>query len=106
MIKRIAQRIAIFAAFTIVAFALMERLTMLTGWPEVMQGMKAAAILAWAEISILCIRIAMSPRLDVQDAARVAHDCGDARAAALVYAVHQASWAVRLGAFIVLGWVL
>lgn len=105
MIKRLSLRTAIFAALTILAFALMERLTILTGAPEVMQGMKAAAILAWAEISIMWIRIAMSPQLDVQAAAKVAHD-GDARAAAFLYAVHQATWAARLTAFIVLGWVL
>lgn len=106
MIKRFALRTAIFAAFTILAFALMERLTILTGAPEVMQGMKAAGALAWAEISIMWIRIAMSPRLDVQSAAQVAHDLDDPRAAAMVYAVHQATWAARLAAFIVLGWVL
>lgn len=106
MMKRLVLRTAIFAALTIMAFSLMERVTMLTGWPEVMQGMRAAAILSWAEISIMWIRIAISPRLDVQYAAQMAHDSTDAHAGALVYAVHQATWAARLAAFIVLGWVV
>lgn len=105
-IKRLAARTAIFAVLTLAAFGLMERLTVLTGWPEVMQGMRAAAILAWAEISIMWLRIAMAPTLDVQAAARAALAGHDPRSAAWVYAVHQATWAARLAAFIVLGWVL
>ena len=106
MIKRLGIRTLIFACLTIAAFALMQPLTQFSGWPEVMQGMKAAAILAWAEISIMWIRIAISPRLDVQATATIAQGRGDALATAVVYAVHQATWAVRLAAFIVLGWVL
>jgi small basic protein len=104
-LKRMAARTVIFALLTLAAFGLMERLTVLTGFPEVMQGMKAAAILAWAEITIMWIRIAMSPSLDVQQSARLAAN-NDAMAAAVVYAAHQVTWAVRLAAFIILGWVL
>jgi hypothetical protein len=105
-LRRLVARTAIFAMLTLLAFGLMERLTVLSGWPEVLQGMRAAAILAWAEISILWLRIGISPRLDQQSAALAALDGRDARAAALVYAAQQAAWAARLAAFIVLGWVL
>ncbi|NRR28899.1 hypothetical protein HSX11_01755 [Oxalobacteraceae bacterium] len=104
MIKRLAIRTAVFAALTLLAFVLMEPLTKLVGWPELMQGLGAAAKLAWAEISVMWIRIAISPKLDVQKVALAAGH--DPRAAAMVYAVHQLTWAVRLAAFILLAWVL
>ena len=104
MIKRLAIRTIVFVILTITAFVAMQPLTISTGWPEVMQCLKAAAILAWGEISIMWIRIAIAPRLDVQDSASLA--AKDAKASATVYAVHQFTWAVRLAAFIVLYGVL
>ncbi len=106
MLQRMALRTLIFALLSLLAFGLMERLTQLTALPEVMQGMKAAGILAWADITIMWLRVMMSPGLDVQATARIVDKCNDPHAAAMMYAVHQASWAVRLIAFIVLGWVL
>ncbi len=106
MIRRLAVRTLGFMVLSVLAFALMERMTVLTGWPEVMQGMRAAAILTWAEISVMWIRICMSPQLDVQKAARAALDTHNGHASAIVYAVHQVTWCARLAAVLVLGWVL
>ncbi|MBR7792300.1 hypothetical protein KDM87_06780 [Undibacterium sp. FT147W] len=64
--------------------------------------MTAAAVLAWAEISIMWLRIAMAPKIDEQE---VASNIGMARhpiAGALVYATHAFKWAIRLGTFIFL----
>lgn len=105
-LQRMSLRTLIFAALCILALGLMERMTLLTALPEVMQGMKAAGILAWAEMSIMWLRVGMSPGLDVQATAKMVDASRDPHAAAIMYAVHQATWAVRLLAFILLGWVL
>lgn len=105
MIKRILIRTLILAVITAAAFAVMEPLTVATGWPEAMQCTKALAVLAWAEHSIMIVRLAMQPRIDVQAAATLRPDEDgnvDQRAGAALYAVHQATWAVRLVAFLVL----
>lgn len=104
MIKRLTIRTLILGVLTIAAFALMQPLTIFTGWPEVMQGTKAAAMLAWAEHSIMIIRITMQPRLDVQDSA--INGARSPAASAAIYAIHQFTWAVRLGAFLLLYGVL
>ena len=101
-IKRLATRTVIFFVLTIAAFALMRPITMQTGFPEVIKCMTAAAVLAWAEISIMWLRIAMSPKIDEQ---AVACDVGSSLhpvAGALVYATHAFKWAIRLGTFIFL----
>lgn len=109
MIKRILLRPLILAVMTTAALGFMQPITLGTGWPEVMQCMKAAAILAWAEFSIMLIRLAVQPRLDSQNTAILGHGSTDGInpiGAATVYAVHQFTWAVRLAAFIVLyGWL-
>ena len=102
MIQRLFLRTIIFFALTILAFSLMRPITMQTGFPEVIKCMTAAAVLAWAEISIMWLRIAMSPKIDEQ---AVACDVGSSLhpvAGALVYATHAFKWAIRLGTFIFL----
>lgn len=104
MFQRLLVRTLIFFTMTVTAFMVMQPLTEVTGWPEVILCTKAAAVMAWAEITGLWIRLALAPRLDVQEAAVKAD--GDPKAQAIVYAVHQGMWAVRLTAFIVLYGVL
>ncbi|MFZ3001588.1 MAG: hypothetical protein WA071_14775 [Undibacterium umbellatum] len=101
-IKRLAARTAIFFALTVLAFMLMRPLTISTGHTDVLKCMNAAAVLAWAEISIMWIRIAMSPRLNEQAVAEDVQELAHPFAMALVYCAHVARWAVRLGIFIYL----
>jgi hypothetical protein len=103
MFTRLLYRTIIFFTMAFTAFVLMQPLTIYTGWPEVMRCTQAAAVLAWAEITIMWVRLVVAPRLDVQE---VALKATDPMAAALVYATHQATWAVRLVAFIALYGVL
>lgn len=112
--RRLFWRTVLLAILTVAAFSLMPLLTITTGWPEVMQCLKAAAVLAWAEHSIMMIRIVMQPRIDVQTSAQLAEATdgmerpqpNDAHACAIVYGVHQFTWAVRLVVFILLYGVL
>lgn len=110
MIERLALRTAVFAVLTFAAFFLMQPLTIYTGFPEVLQGLKAAAVLAWAEVSIMWIRIAIQPRLDVQHAAfvviRPRIGDPDPQACAWIFFSYQLAWAARLAAFLVLYGVL
>lgn len=102
MTGRLAIRTVIFFLLTVAAFGLMRPLTMLTGHPDVIKCMTAAAVLAWAEISIMWIRIAMSPKLDEQKVAIDVQTFAQPEAMAKVYAVHSFKWAVRLLAFLFL----
>jgi hypothetical protein len=114
--KRLFIRTVLLAVLTVAGFSLMPLLTITTGWPEVLQCLKAAAVLAWAEHSIMIVRIVMQPRIDVQEAPRLATlDDGysrpnslpvDAQACAIVYGVHQFTWAVRMVVFVLLYGVL
>ena len=106
MIKRLAIRTAIFAVLTFSAFMLMQPLTVLTGWPELMQGLKAAAILSWAELTVLWIRICVTPQLDTQRLALAVESRYDSKGMAILYCAHAFTWAVRITIFILLGWVL
>lgn len=102
MIKRLALRTAIFAALTLIAFAAMKPLTVLSGWPEVMQGLSAAAWVAWAEISIMWVRIGISPKLDMQVMAIRVEKGTDYKAMSTVYLAYTITWAIRIGAFLYL----
>lgn len=102
MMKRLAARTAIFFALTVLAFWLMRPLTVHTGLPDVMKGMTAAAVLAWAEITLMWIRIAMAPKVDEQLAAQEVHELASPVALALLYGVHAFKWAVRLLVFVAL----
>lgn len=106
MIKRLALRTMLFASLTILAFLVMQPLTIWTGWPELMQGLKAAAILSWGELTVLWIRVCVSPRLDSQALAKEVETSYDARGMAIVYAAYTFTWAVRLVLFVVIGWIL
>jgi hypothetical protein len=104
--NRLAPRTLIFLALTAAAFLAIRPITIWTGWPEAMKCLTATAVLSWAEVAILWIRIAIAPNLDVQDAARDALLEPSAVASAIVFAVHQFTWAVRLTAFLLLYGVL
>ena len=101
-IKRLAARTAIFFALTVLAFAVMRPLTHATGHSDVLKCMTAAAVLAWAEISIMWLRIAVSPRVDEQHAVHDVHELAHPLSLAVLYCAHSFKWAVRLGAFIYL----
>lgn len=100
MTKRLALRTLAFFAITVVSFTLMRPLTIESGHADVLKCMTAAAVLAWAEITIMWVRIALAPRLDEQKAAELALEERDTRAAAAIYAVYAYKWTIRLGVFI------
>lgn len=102
MIHRLFLRTVIFFVLTVLAFTLMRPITIQTGYPDVIKCMTAAAVLAWAEISIMWLRIAMAPKIDEQAVACDIHRADHPVAGALVYATNAFKWAIRLGAFIYL----
>lgn len=113
MMNRLAIRTLIMAALTVFAFAMLEVAAYLVREqiidhrfvpPELAMGLKAAAILAWAEISGMWFRIIMQPRADVQMAAEAALQ--NPMAAALLFWAHQFSWAIRTALFIAIYGVL
>jgi hypothetical protein len=67
-------------------------------WPEVIVILRAAAIMTWAELSLLWIRTALQPKTDVQQAATKALETP--MAAAIVYATHSVNWIVRMVIFL------
>lgn len=101
-VKRLAARTAIFFALTVLAFAIMRPLTQATGHSDVLKCMTAAAVLAWAEITITWLRVFMSPRVDEQEAVTDVHELADPLSLAVLYCAHSFKWAMRLGAFIYL----
>ena len=102
MKNRLAKRTLIFCALAVTAFFMTEPLTRMTGWPEIAKGMIAAGMLSWAEISIMWIRIFLTPNLDAQTTAILAHKDANPIACAITYGIYQLTWAVRLAAFLVL----
>ena len=106
MTARLAVRTVILAFLTLLAFSTMQELTIFTGWPELMGGLGAAAKVAWAEVSIMWIRIVLAPRLDVQHIVKRIESGTNYMAMAVVYGVYQLTWALRIGAFLYFGWVL
>ncbi|MFZ2998730.1 MAG: hypothetical protein WA071_00130 [Undibacterium umbellatum] len=100
--KRLAARTAIFFALTVVAFAAMQPLTIATGHTDVLKCLTAAAVLAWAEITIMWIRIFMSPHIDEQEAAITVQELAHPLGLSIVYCAQVLRWAVRLAVFIYL----
>lgn len=107
MFRRLAVRTFILAALTAVAFMGMDLLVMMghdritdinERWPELIQVLRAAGILTWAEMSLMWIRMALAPKTDVQQAANVALQ--SPTAAAVVYATHSLQWMVRMVFFL------
>lgn len=110
MIARLLRRTVWLALLTIIGFGVVECLVCLGQYhvsdinerfPEWLMGLRAAAILAWAEVTLLWIRVALQPRIDTQHSAHVAHE--DPMAAAIAYAVHQSAWALRMVLFLKIG---
>ncbi len=100
MTKRLAMRTLAFFVLTCLCFIFMRPLTIESGHADVLKCMTAAAVLFWAEIVVMWVRIAQAPRLDEQKAAEQALNNHDTRAAAAIYAVYAYKWTIRLGAFI------
>lgn len=100
MIKRLAIRTLAFFILTVAAFALMRPLTMGTGHADVLKCMTAAAVLAWAELTLMWIRIFMAPKLDEQLAATKVQELAQPGPLAIVYAVHAYKWSIRMFVFV------
>jgi hypothetical protein len=81
LFKRFFWRVSIGAAFTIVAFAVMQPLAVATGVPEVASVLPALAVLYWLDLSLLIGRVLLSPQLDAQQImqAAVTHEPGGAK---------------------------
>lgn len=110
MVKRLFLRTVIFLVFTIAAFAATELIIHLSKnkiadiggmFPEVMRVLVAVGILAWAEISIMWMRIFLTPKIDIQKIALLA-EMGEGKSAGLMYCAHQFTWAVRMCSFLYL----
>lgn len=99
-IKRLAARTAIFFILTVLAFAVTQPLTKFTGQPDVLRGLTAAAVLAWAEISITWLRVVLAPNVDEQEIVQGVIELACPVSLAVVYASNAIKWAVRLAAFI------
>lgn len=107
MFRRMAVRTFILMALTVLAFLVMDTLVMLghdrvsdinERWPELIQILRAAGIMTWAEMSLMWIRMALAPKTDVQKAATLAMQ--EPMPAAVVYAVHSLQWLARMVLFL------
>lgn len=104
MIKRLAQRTIALAILTMLALWLMEPLTSATGAPEVLSCLKAAAIVAWADLTILWVRCMIAPALDEQRLAMRVEAANDPRALSTLYLTQKIVWMARFMAFVGLAW--
>lgn len=66
---RFVPRAAILLALTILAFVIMEPLTIMTDTPEVMKVLQVVAILSWLRFSVWTLRLVLMPRVDMQKVA-------------------------------------
>ena len=107
LIRRVAGRTIVLAVLTTMAFVSLDLLVYLgregisdinSRFPELIAIVRAAAIMAWIEVSILLIRVSLAPRTDVQTAVKVAEL--EPMSAAIVYAVHTLAWAIRFAFFL------
>jgi hypothetical protein len=64
-------------------------------FPELMLVMNALFQLTWIEVSIMWIRLALAPNVDVQASACAAMK--DPTSSAIVYLTHVLQWAFRIG---------
>lgn len=98
-VKRLFFRTLAFLAMTALAFVLMRPLTMATGMPEVMRGLSAAALLSWAEITVMWVRITVSPAIDLQQLTlKVDFQT--------TYIVQNVLWFIRIMVFVTAYWFL
>jgi hypothetical protein len=67
-------------------------------WPEVINILRAGFIMTWAELSLLWLRTAIAPKVDVQAAMLKAAETSTG--AAVVSLVHLMQWALRLVVFL------
>lgn len=93
---RLIPRTVILAVMTYCAFSLMLPVYHSTGWPEVMQILRASAILVWLEHTVFIVRVVFSSRIDMN---HLATGCRPE----VVYVVNMARCAFHLG---VLLWLM
>lgn len=107
MWKRMWVRSAVLVVLTAISMGLMELLIwggksgwtdFNDRWPEVIVVLRAAFIMTWIEVSLLWIRTAIAPHVDMQAAARKAAELPMGAAIALVS--HTAQWAFRFWVFL------
>lgn len=103
MIRRLAVRTLILTVLILLCLSFMEFLTRATNTPEIMQIMAALAKVAAADMGILWIRLAISPKQDVQRLANKIENQYDRNAYGYLYLSYTITWAVRFGAFL---WLL
>jgi hypothetical protein len=105
MIKRLFVRSAVLLIMSFAGWFLMDLIvesarahgnTFVTRFPEFLLILRALAILAWIDVSIMWIRLALQPLLDIQKLALMAIEQQDTKAAAVIYVTNQLMIALRI----------
>lgn len=106
MVKRLFFRTAAFFILTVLAFLAIESIVRLGRggiaigqmFPEMIYVLVSVGILTWIEISLMWIRIFLTPKIDIQRTAQAAEE----QSPAILYCAHQFTWAIRILAFLIL----
>lgn len=105
MFARLFVRSAIMLILSFGAWFLMDLITeqarqsgndFVTRFPEFLLILRALAIMAWIEVSVLWFRMAIQPKIDIQELALMAVKNNDTRAAVAVYAINIVLMSTRL----------
>lgn len=105
--RRLLERSIFLWALTLAGFLLLDVLVeksrvgdwgIVARYPEFMLLMKAASVLAFIEVSLVWIRIAIQPKVDVQEAYR--RSLEEPLSAAIAHFTNLIWWAVRAYLFL------
>lgn len=109
LMKRMAARSVVMALLTVIGGAVLEHLvdsgrldkfSLIHQFPELLAMMRASIVIMFAEMSLFWTRLAVSPKLDVQQLAERAQ--ADPMASAVVHAVNTVQWGFRFAVFLYL----
>lgn len=103
MTRRLVIRTVVLGFLTILGAMLLDVLVMVgreqysdinDRFPELLVMLRAMTVMTWLEMALMWIRVAVSPRLDIQEAAKKALD--EPMAAAVTFGIQTLMWALRL----------